>query len=203
MASVSRLTTTRRRSSRDVARWPRMSSTSFWAVVLLTALLVLYCVGVTGGRSVSLPPRLPCLTHHNNTMTACDWSVDRLIGNRLSCKGPLSIHLTGSADVRRRTQDLYFRLSPDINIQRAYDPPSLPTPCGLLRGEEEREGGGEERRREEGRGKERRAQEEREGRRGERRGDEEREEGRGKERRAQEERRREEGREGEIRRERR
>ncbi|AWO97942.1 putative protein FAM19A5-like [Scophthalmus maximus] len=28
---------------KDASRWPRMSST-FWAVVLLTALLVLYCV---------------------------------------------------------------------------------------------------------------------------------------------------------------
>lgn len=34
MASVSR--------RKDASRWPRMSST-FWAVLLLTALLVLYC----------------------------------------------------------------------------------------------------------------------------------------------------------------
>lgn len=37
MASVSRLS-----RRKDASRWPRMSST-FWAVVLLTALLVLYC----------------------------------------------------------------------------------------------------------------------------------------------------------------
>lgn len=37
MASVSRLA-----RRKDASRWPRMSST-FWAVVLLTALLVLYC----------------------------------------------------------------------------------------------------------------------------------------------------------------
>ncbi len=37
MASVSRLS-----KRKDASRWPRMSST-FWAVVLLTALLVLYC----------------------------------------------------------------------------------------------------------------------------------------------------------------
>lgn len=37
MASVSRLA-----RRKDATRWPRMSST-FWAVVLLTALLVLYC----------------------------------------------------------------------------------------------------------------------------------------------------------------
>ncbi len=37
MASVSRVS-----RRKDASRWPRMSST-FWAVVLLTALLVLYC----------------------------------------------------------------------------------------------------------------------------------------------------------------
>uniref|UniRef100_UPI003AAB5A94 chemokine-like protein TAFA-5a n=1 Tax=Centroberyx gerrardi TaxID=166262 RepID=UPI003AAB5A94 len=43
MASVSRLA-----RRKDASRWPRMSST-FWAVVLLTALLVLYCGQLAAG----------------------------------------------------------------------------------------------------------------------------------------------------------
>ncbi|XP_029017590.1 chemokine-like protein TAFA-5a isoform X1 [Betta splendens] len=43
MASVSRLA-----KRKDAGRWPRMSST-FWAVVLLTALLLLYCGQLAAG----------------------------------------------------------------------------------------------------------------------------------------------------------
>ncbi|KAM9845828.1 chemokine-like protein TAFA-5a [Aulostomus maculatus] len=43
MASVSRLA-----RRKDASRWPRMSST-FWAVVLLTALLLLYCGQLAAG----------------------------------------------------------------------------------------------------------------------------------------------------------
>ncbi|XP_005451804.1 protein FAM19A5 [Oreochromis niloticus] len=43
MASVSRLA-----RRKDASRWPRMSS-SFWAVLLLTALLLLYCGQLAAG----------------------------------------------------------------------------------------------------------------------------------------------------------